>query len=84
MKYNKIWNSPFGKLIKAGLALLAIGAVLYATCGGADSSPAMTCIFTGAVLTAVGGLVIAPFGEGESWADRCDDEDEENNRNKRN
>lgn len=72
---KKIRNSIFAQVAKAGLVLLAIGAVLYATCGGADSSPAMMCIFMGAVLTAIGGFVTAVLLEGESWDDEEDGND---------
>lgn len=71
---KKIRNSIFIQVTKAGLILLVIGVVLYATCGGADSSPAMMCIFIGAVLTAVGGFATAALLEGKSW----DDEEDEN------
>ena len=74
---KKIRNSIFAQVAKAGLVLLAIGAVLYATCGGADSSPAMMCIFMGAVLTAIGGFVTAVLLEGESWDNKQDDEEDE-------
>lgn len=77
MKPNKTWHTPFAQLAKLGLVLLAIGAVLYMT-AGADSSPAMLCIFAGSVLTAVGGGVTAILAEGELWNKK--DEEDENER----
>ena len=75
MTPKKIRNSTPALVAKAGLVLLSIGAILYATCGGADSSPAMMCIFLGAVMTAIGGLVTAFLMEDACW-DKDDDDDE--------